>query len=300
MQICIVDALSPYAAALEILAIHAQSWIFPYEACPFYNGSEILINTLIIWLIICLNFHGVSIWNLQKKQIRTNGRNPLTTCDEEATEECLVTKREHRIININYGKRKSDISIIIPTLLIWFFCISLSIPNFVLSSTLKIKTGQTLCAIVDNFYGYIAQIMLVLFRVVLPIPLLLFTFVLIIIKLSKTSNEDIDNILTKEFVEIRSLLIYCVAINVLFILTSFQRNLFYVLHLISHSFNDNTAAIFKLPPLYNNQLNVYHNVGLAMLHYSSNTFRVLLCFLFLPKFWDLIKNKVFICCKSQK
>lgn len=299
MQLCIVDAISPYSAITEILAINNQSWIFSSEVCLFYNGIEILVNTLAVWFIICLNFQGVSIWNLQKNQMKNEGRNPLTSCEEDESVECLVTRKENRVISINYNKRKSDISVIVPTIFIWFSCVSLSIPNFVLSSTLKIKASQILCAIVDSFYGYILQLLLIMFRVVLPIPLLLLSFVLIAIKLSKTSIDDIDNIVTKEFIEIKSLIMYCVSISILFILTSFQRNVFYVLHIKSHSFGGNATEIFKLPPLYNNHLNVNQSMGLSMLHYSSNTIRVILCFLFLPKFGLLVKNKIFVCCKPK-
>lgn len=299
MQLCIVDALSPYAAIIEILAINSQTWIFPSEVCLFYNGFEILVNTSTVWFIICLNFQGISLWNLLKNQTENIGRNPLTSCEEDESDECLVTRKENRVVNINYRKRKRDISVIVPTILIWFFCISLSIPDFVLSSTLRIKTSQTVCAIIDSFYGYISQILLLVFRIILPIPILLFSFVLILVKLSKTSVEDIDNIITKELVEIKSLLMFCSAISILFVLASFQRNLFYALHINSHNFSDNTTEIFKLPPLYNNQLNVYHNMGLSMLHYGSNTLRVILCFLFLPKFSELVKTKVFVCCKPS-
>lgn len=299
MQLCIVDAISPYAAIIEILEINSQSWIFSSEVCLIYNGIEILVNTLGIWLIICLNFQGVSIWNLQKNQMVNKGRNPLTSCDDDEIEECLVNKKENRVVSINYNKRKNDISVMVPTIFIWFSCVSLSIPNFVLSSTLRIKTSQILCAVVDSFYGYILQLLLIVFRVVLPIPFLLLSFALVAIKLSKTTVDDIDNIVTKEFLEIKSLIMYCVAISVLFILTSFQRNVFYALHIKSHNFSGNATEIFKLPPLYNNQLNVNQNMGLSMLHYSSNTIRVILCFLFLPKFGLLVKNKILVCCKPR-
>lgn len=299
MQLCIVDALSPYAAVVEILAINSQSWIFSTDTCLIYNGIEILVNTLTVWFIICLNFQGVSIWNLHRNHSQNKGRNPLTSCDEDESEECLVTKKENRIININYNKRKNDISVIVPTIFIWFSCVSLSIPNFILSSNLKIKTTEILCTIVDSFYGHILHILLILFRVVLPIPLLLFSFILICIKLSKSLVNDIDNIITKEFVEIKSLIVYCLAISLLFILTSLQRNLFYVLHIKSHNFVGNGTEIFKLPPLYNNHLNANYNMGLSMVHYSSNTLRVILCFLFLPKIAELVKHKIFVCRRIQ-
>ncbi|CAG9813145.1 unnamed protein product [Phaedon cochleariae] len=297
LQISAVDAISPFIAAIEILTLNNHTWIFSHNTCLIYNGLEILINSLTLWLIICLNFHVISLWNMHKSNTAKKNTNPLTSCGDESNE-CLVTNREHssnRILNIDYRKRKNDVAIVIPTILIWFFCISLSIPNFTLSSILKMKQQHTICAIIDNFYGYILQILLLVFKVLLPIPLILFSLIVSIIKLTKTSLKDIDTMLTKDFVEIRDLLIFCIALTILYLATSFQRNLFHFLHINSHSFSTNSSEIFKVPPLYNNQLSAWNNMSLTMLHYSCNMLRALLCLCMLPKFRGLIKNRIFFC-----
>ncbi|KAJ8933167.1 hypothetical protein NQ314_014174 [Rhamnusium bicolor] len=122
MQLSAVDFLSPYVAVVEILTLSKQMWSFSPENCPFFSGVEILINSLALWFIICLNFHVISLWNLHKNEIENKNKNPLTSCQDESSE-CLVTKKENanRTLNIDYRKRKNDISVIIPTILIWFF-----------------------------------------------------------------------------------------------------------------------------------------------------------------------------------
>lgn len=295
-----MDVFSPFIAVIEIFTLNNRTWIFVLETCPFYNGLEVLINSLTVWFIICLNFQIISLWNLHKKESKKNRRNPLTSCADESNE-CLVTKREstNRILNIDYSKRKTDISVILPVILIWFFCISLSIPNFTLSSVLKIQGDHQICAIIDTYYGYILQILLLVFKVILPIPLLVFSLVILVVKLLRVSPEDINNIVTKEFLEIRGLLVYCLVLTLAYLFSSFQRNVFHILHIQSHSFSDGTANIFKVPPLYNNQLTVVFSVSLSMLHYSSSVVRAILCIYLLPNFKELVNNKVFVCWKSR-
>nr|XP_023025796.1 uncharacterized protein LOC111513809 [Leptinotarsa decemlineata] len=300
LQISTIDAFTPFVAATEILTTNNKTWIFSQDLCPLYNGTEILINSLTLWLIICFNFHVISLWNMYRHDSIKKNKNPLTSCGDDS-DECLVTKRENanRVLNIDYRRRKNDVSVIIPTIMVWFFCVSLSIPNFTLSSTLRMKRKYTICAIIDNFYGHILQVLLLVFRVLLPIPLLLFSLIISAIKLTRTSLKDIDTILTSDFVKIRGLLIFCIALSILYLTTSFQRNVFHFMHINSHSFSDNTSEIFKVPPLYNNQLSTSNNISLTMLHYSCNTFRALLCFFLLPKFRDLVKSKIFVCCKTE-
>lgn len=294
LHVTALDAVTPFLAAIEILTINNKTWIFSQNMCPIYNGAEILINCLQLWLIICINFHVISLWNLHQNESNQKTKNPLTCCQDESNE-CLVSRREStRVINIDYRRRKEDISVAIPCILIWFFCLSLSIPNFTLSSTLRTKQDHVICAVVDNYYGHLIQILILVFRVILPFPLLLFSLICIILKLTKSSLTEIKNILTKDFSEIRVLLIFCICLTVLYMCTSFQRSLFHFLHISSEDFYNSTET-FKVPPLYNTQLNISNNMSLTMLHYSCNSLRAVLLFYLLPKFKDLLRKKVFVC-----
>ncbi|KAJ8925799.1 hypothetical protein NQ315_009649 [Exocentrus adspersus] len=290
MQLSCVDLLSPYIAVVEIIALNNQAWIFSSENCPLFNGVEVLLNSLMIWLIICLNFHRRRITQTRSHPARMNRTNAWLPKKETA----------NRTLNIDYRKRRNDISVIVPVILIVFVCFSLSIPNFALSSTLKINKGNVLCAILNHYYGRILQKLLLTFRVLVPVPLLLFTFVVLIVKFLQTSPKDIDNILIQKFAEVRHVLLFCITITTCYTITSFQRNVLYFLHGIFYDFETTNRVIFEAPPLYNDQLNKSTAVYLSMLHYSGITYRAFLHLFALPKFQSLIKSKIFVCCKPKE
>jgi hypothetical protein len=304
LQISLVDMGSCYVAVNEILTLNQRTWYFSTDFCPFFKGMEVLVNTLIVYLLICFNFHVISLWNLHEMEIKKNNKNPLTSCNSsrDDSNECLVAKQDNtnRLVTIDYRKRKDDISIVFPTIFIWIVSLSLSIPNFTLSSTLKLKENCTLCAVIDIYYGQVLQYSLLIFKIVLPVLLLFLTLIVLTVKLSQTSKSDIENVLTKRMCEIRKLLIFGITLTTLYFLTSFQRQFFHFIHIISHSFDKNNINNFKMPPLYNNYLNKSNITYLAMLHYSGSTLRGLLCLLILPKFPYLVKSKIFVCCKIKE
>ncbi|XP_050513823.1 uncharacterized protein LOC126889525 [Diabrotica virgifera virgifera] len=296
LQLTAVDAVSPVLAMIEILTINNQTWIFSHNLCPMYNGTEILVNSLQLWIIICINFHVISLWNLFKYESKRT-KNPLVSCDDESNE-CLVTKREStRVISIDYRRRKVDISVVIPSILIWFFCISLSIPSYTLSSSVKVKDNYVVCALLGSYYIQMFQILLLVFRVLLPIPLLLFSLIFLILKLSKTSLKDVKQILTKDFGELRVLLIFCICLTILYLATSFQRSLIHFWQINSQGFYSDITERFNVSSLYNNHLNISNNMSLTMLHYSCNTLRCALLLYLLPKFKEVLNNRVLSCHK---
>lgn len=253
---------------------------------------EILTNALITYLIICLNFHIISLWNLHKYEVRQEN-NPLTSCRDDS-DECLVTKNENsnRSVHIDYRKRRNDVSVVFPSIFTWFICISLSIPSFTLSTTLSIDENYTICGIVDNFYGEIMQKLLLIFKIVIPLPLLIFSVILLLLKICKTTKNQINTSLANKFEEIRLLLIFCLMITVCFLLTSFQRHYFYINYFFELTF-DKTVTCFRAPPLFNTHVDSRVNLYSSMLHYSSSSIRGSLYFYLVPKFRQLLRKKLF-------
>lgn len=226
---------------------------------------------------------------------RKSGKNPLTTYSDESNE-CLVNKAENanRSVTIDYRKRKHDVSVIFPAVLVWFVGLSLSVPEFTLSSTLKFNKRYVLCTIVDVFYGKLLQTLLVVFRVVIPVPLLLLSGILVVIKLceSRGLERDVDHVLTKKAYKIESLLLFAVVLSLTYVSSAFQRNCFYLLHVIKQAFDSDGALAFMTPPLHNIYLSNYTNTYLSMLNYIASTTRPFLYLFLLPKFKDLVRSKV--------
>lgn len=275
--------------------MNRQNWIFSPELCPFFLGTEVLTNTLVGYLLICFNFHVISLWNLHVFEKQKSGKNPLTTYNDESNE-CLVNKAENanRSVTIDYRRRKHDVSVIFPAILVWFVGLSLSVPEFTLSSTLKFNKRYVLCTIVDVYYGRLLQILLVVFRVVIPVPLFLLSGVVVAIKLcqSRRLEEDVNHVLTKKSYKIESLLLFGVVLSLTHVSSSFQRDVFYLLHVIKQTYDTDGMSAFMTPPLYNLYLSNRANTYLSMLNYIASTTRPFLYLFLLPKFKNLVKSKV--------
>lgn len=302
LQISFADVISSFVAILEVWALKEHSWNLPSEICPIFSGTEILSNTLIIYLIISFNFHVISITNLHIFELQKTAKNPLTSCIDDESNECLVIKTEtNRSVTIDYRKRKNDVTVILPSLLVWFTCLSLSIPDYTLSSTIKTKNHTVLCAILDLYYGKLLQILLLVFRVAIPIPLLVLSLLIMLWKLfqSKYSQRVLENILTKKSYNVQALLIFNIVLTLCYFLTSFQRQYFYVVHTINQKFTNDSIDTFKIPPLHNINISYGLSFILSILHYSSIITRCLLYIFLLPKFGTMIKNKL-LCCKRIK
>nr|CAH7728242.1 unnamed protein product [Callosobruchus chinensis] len=315
LQLSLIDVFLPFVALMEILTINRNSWRFSSELCWVFNGGEVLFNTLTLWLTLCLNFHVISLWNLHSHNIAAYGVKNTSITSEESSE-CLVTresvisnetcrpntsKEAAREISIDYRKKKkrNDVSIKLPSAMIWFICFSLSIPNFVLSAVLNFK-DEPICVIIEHTFGHILQWMLLFFRALLPIPLLLISVVILILKLAKPPIKDKEYAATKEIRYIKKVVIFSIAISFLYLIGSCQRVIFHCAHISMHDFHDKTIEKFKLPPLYNKNLDSSFIILLSMFHYSSCITRALLCLFLLPKFGELVTDKVFICRKTRE
>uniref|UniRef100_A0AAR5Q878 G-protein coupled receptors family 1 profile domain-containing protein n=1 Tax=Dendroctonus ponderosae TaxID=77166 RepID=A0AAR5Q878_DENPD len=279
-QIALADLLLFFIALLELLNSYHQSWRFSSQSCMIYKGTEMLTNTSITYLLICLNFHIVTFWNLYNVELVKNNRNPLTSFNDSSSE-CLVTRNENRIVNIDYQKRKNDVPVILPVIFLWILCLSISMPTYVLSSTVQVR-GKTLCILANN-YGAILQSLLLVFSTTLPCFLLIVSMLILIYKLFRTSGKDIDRVLTKQFEEIRNLLIFGIVFTIFYIIISYQRH---VLNMFS------TVRQFFVSEMY--YIN-FPNVYLTMMHYSGVSFRGLLCYLALPSVREAVRKHIFFC-----
>lgn len=307
LQISLVDVISSFVACLEVLSVKVQSWNFPADICPVFTGTEVLVNALTLYLIIAFNFHVISIMNLHIFEMQESSKNPFTSCEDDESNECLVRKlecttRPTRNMTIDYRKRKHDISVIIPSILVWLVCLSLSIPEFTLSSTIKTKGNSTLCTIVDLYHGKLCQNLLIVFRVFIPTPLLALSLFIMLWKLyqSKFSQRILENILTKKSYNVQQILIFSIILTLTYFVTSFIRQYLYVMNVLTQKFSIDSIDSFKIPPIHNIRVSYETNTYLSVLHYSAMFVRSLLYVLFLPKFATLIKSTLLPCCYAEK
>lgn len=298
LQIAVVDLLTTFVVVLELLALQRNSWTFPSDLCPLYSGSEILFNSLTIYLLICINFHVISVWNLYAHQMRKGNKNPLTSCDDDESNECLVKKNDtptsSRSLTIDYRRKKNDVAVIFPSLLVWFICLSLSIPEYTLSSTIKVKNmtyNSTICIVIDTHYGQLLQNLLLIFKIVVPFPLIFSSFFLLLYKLYQ--SRIANNALSKNLDSIKKIVLLCIVLSATYFAITLPRSILYVLHIKSHEVSNNNIDSFKSPPLYNMYISNYEAIFLSMLHYSGILLRSIIYIRFVPTVWKLVSQTIF-------
>ncbi|KAF5299928.1 hypothetical protein FQR65_LT09323 [Abscondita terminalis] len=281
LQLSIVDCLSIFIAVIEVWSINQHSWTFSTTICLIFSGCEVITNTFILYNIICLNFHIVSSLNLHLNQTIKTKKVKLTSIDDEDSEQFLVDRSDDQICNrnvvIDYRRKKTSIPIAFPLILVWFVGLSISIPQFTLSTTVIVQNNSTLCTIFDTFYNKLLQDLSMVFRIVIPTPLLLVSLLILIkktyqMKYLKDAGQDTSSAHT--FEKMQSSAVLAIILTVMYLILSLQRLIFHLLHIITQELNENSSTdFFKVPPLENVTCTNFTNLLSAMIHYASSTFR---------------------------
>ncbi|XP_066142617.1 uncharacterized protein [Euwallacea fornicatus] len=275
LQLTIADIVLFPVAIAELISSYYQTWKLDSHICVLHKGTEIFANSLVIYLLICLNFHVITFWNLHNLELIKNNKNPLTSFNESSSSECLVTSSEFRAIN--YQKRKSDVPVLFPVIFVWTLCLSLSMPNYVLSTTVEVN-DQVLCLIVQNDYGKILHSLLLMFCMGIPCIILLSSVLILIYKVIKDPHSEV---LTKQNEKTKSLLIACIVLSIAYMVTSYQRHYLSLVVTIKEFFISE-----------NHYYNTYFNVYLVMLHYCGNILRGLMYYLVVPDVRHVVNGKL--------
>ncbi|XP_055551038.1 uncharacterized protein LOC129733293 isoform X2 [Wyeomyia smithii] len=199
LQIAILDICSLLISIWELFYIVHQRWIFDLEHCTFYIGFESFTNIAIVYFIIGLNFHSISTYNLAQ-QISTTCED-LTSSYQESSEssesnsDYMITEEHNyevateniihkRSLTIDYRHRKTNISVLLPVMLIWFIAMSESLPLFLFSDVTSANEDSRFCTILinDRTNHYIIQWLIIVIRIAIPTVTLLVTTVMIIYK----------------------------------------------------------------------------------------------------------------------
>lgn len=284
LQISLVELGRIFLGVIEVLYIWKDNWTFGEMLCPIYFGTEVVLNSVNLYLSVLINFHAISTWKIQKKFLLKNNKNPLT---QQISTECLVIENEKRNIFIDYNRKKLSLSVILPCLTVWFCCLSLSVPNFSFATVVDNYDNKTLCTVVDFNFGYLIRYLFVIFRDIIPIPLLV---ILIFINSVTFCNlECIKKTSLQKYSELKNLIILSLQMAFLYLIFSFQRDLFYFLHNIymyTNSIDDN----FKFAPLENLFISRVANFLSAILYYSVILIKPILCIVAMPTISDRIAN----------
>lgn len=296
MQIALADLISLAQIKLELFYIYHRSWLEWPEFCPIYLGLDAFTNSAIIFFIVAINLHTISTFNLAQKTIAKKELNLLTNedCEAIATDNTNDANASidqslcgQRSIVIDYSKPKSQISVILPIVFIWFLAASISIPLFWQGSVLPTKENPKFCGIVQfhRSNSLIMKILLIKMRIVVPTVCLLLSTIYVILKLLKVKqtirpcglDEDVQQILK-----------LALALSISFILFSFQRSFGSLwFELISRPMMEYKYALFDTW------------IGLAgcMLHYVAPIIRP---FIYIRYEKNLSNDIRLFCCRKRK
>lgn len=191
LQLAIADFLLGASLCPELWSINTRSWPFGHQACIAYRGLNVFASTVSSYLVVTIALHSIATINIEEKSISKQIKRNENEEDDEirSSRHSLVTSSDSstppRTMNLDYRLSSKKISVIQPTMFIWVLSISLSVPEFVLASTIDIDDGVVLCTLMDTSQRVHMYSILVLFNLLLPIVVISVAGVLVVLKLRK-------------------------------------------------------------------------------------------------------------------
>lgn len=291
MQIALADLISLVQIKLDIFYTFYRSWIDWPVLCPIYLGLDAFTNSAIIFFIVAINMHTISTFNLAEKTIAKKEANLLLNEDCEITtaaDGINTTVCGQRSIVIDYSKPKSQISVYLPIIFIWFLATSISIPLFWQGTVLPTKENPKYCGVVhfQHTNSLIMQILLIKIRIIVPTVCLFLSTIYVILKLFKIKqitqrpcgiDENVHQILKLAF-----------ALSVTFSLFSFQRSFGSLwFELISRPMMEYKYAVF----------NKWIGLAGCMLHYLAPIIRPII---YMRYEKNLLNEIRLFCCRRRK
>ncbi|XP_041975414.1 uncharacterized protein LOC121730447 [Aricia agestis] len=254
---------------LEIWSSNTKTWIFGTGICIAYRGLSVFASSASLYLVITVTFHTLATINLEQ---RTAQKNKRSDDDEEikCSRHSLVASDTStpRTMNVDYGLVKTKVPIALPTAFVWTLAASLSVPEFILSTTVKNENDLIECTLQDSSHKRYMHSMLSIFNLFLPLLILSTSFALIVCKL-RSKKKLIRNDANDSVAALKLSL----SLIVVYFLFSAPRSLFYA---------------YGLHAMYNNDLQIIHsplsiNLILCAANLLACLIRPLLCIILTPK-----------------
>lgn len=213
MQLTLCDICLLLLSPLELFYTTNQSWIFAPELCSFYMGFEAFTTTAIFYFVISSNFHAISTHNLAIKQLHqiaesSKELNELVVDDEDQendddddNDNYEIAIKYHpsdqkRSLTIDYRKRKSSISVILPVLFVWFLSASISFPLFVFANLFAQNKIQQICGILDfnRENNILLSCLILVIKILVPSLILVATLFNVLTKIVQSKQYDFNQL----------------------------------------------------------------------------------------------------------
>ncbi|PZC73577.1 hypothetical protein B5X24_HaOG209406 [Helicoverpa armigera] len=194
LQLAIADFILGASIGPELWSYNSRSWDFGNHGCVAYRGLNVFASTAASYLVATIALHSLATINIEQKAIAKRMKRNAQDEDEEirCSRHSLVTSSDSstppRTMNLDYRLSDRRISVTQPLVFVWVLAISLSVPEFVLATTVHLERDAVLCTIVDTSQRLHMYSMLAMFNLFLPLIIMGTAAVLVIIKLK---NEKI-------------------------------------------------------------------------------------------------------------
>uniref|UniRef100_A0A2A4K705 G-protein coupled receptors family 1 profile domain-containing protein n=1 Tax=Heliothis virescens TaxID=7102 RepID=A0A2A4K705_HELVI len=193
LQLAIADFILGASIGPELWSYNSRSWDFGSHGCVAYRGLNVFASTAATYLVATIALHSLATINIEEKAIaKRMKRNEDEDEEIRCSRHSLVTSSDSstppRTMNLDYRLSDRRISVTQPSVFVWVLAISLSVPEFVLASTVHLEKDAVLCTIVDTSQRLHMYSMLAMFNLFLPLIIMSTVAVLVIIKLK---NEKI-------------------------------------------------------------------------------------------------------------
>lgn len=224
----------------EVFYVRHRSWLDPIGLCPIYLGIDVLTDIALVFFIVAFNFHSICTYNqyiandmqqILEENIEDDFQDDEfddfdTSCDsfvEHNQSTSPELQNYSRSIVIDYGKKKSEISVFQPIIFIWLVAISMCIPFFcfgrIIPSVVR-DSNERMCGLIvmDQSNSFILQILLLKMRIIVPsICLILSTLYVIKVLL------DTGCLLVETDEDLRQILKLALSLSLTYMLFTMQR-----------------------------------------------------------------------------
>lgn len=188
LQLALADLLLGASLGPELWSYNTRSWHFGDQGCVAYRGLNVFASTASSYLVATIALHSLATVNIEEKAIAKRIKRNEHDEDEEirSSRHSLVTSSDSstpRTMNLDYRLTDRRISVTQPSVFVWVLAISLSVPEFVLATTVHLDKDVVLCTIVDTSQRLHMYSILAVFNLFLPLIIMSIAGVLVIIKL---------------------------------------------------------------------------------------------------------------------
>ncbi|KAL4716052.1 hypothetical protein ACJJTC_002817 [Scirpophaga incertulas] len=153
LQLAVADFLIlTTLAGPELWHYNSRTWQFGDSWCKAYRGLSEFTSTAASYLIATIALHAIATFNAKVKILerRLKRNRELDEEEEKSSHHSLVassdTSTPPRTMKLDYAVN-TGIAVTKPSVFIWILAASLSIPQFVLATTIDINKSTTLCTL---------------------------------------------------------------------------------------------------------------------------------------------------------